>query len=245
MTTTFTIEQAKGMVGMVLLRLQARIKHLYPREQKKGPKGPWFQQKGYIVDETGEMVIVFNEVPDQGFRVGTNVIFKATTGPKGTHGVQVKSWQGNKGTNIELVITKSAIIVGSQEEEGSVSQVEPSTRMPQNEPQMPLEAISSPNVHEARKLGIATAKNKLTQYAFLYDLCWKTVEGMEMYSNIDRNNDLKKDVATTFFIQSVRDGLDQKMPIRTIEKFYGEKPEGVQATPEHEAQEHEESEVPF
>lgn len=239
--TTFTIEQAKGMVGMVLLRVEAKIKHLYPREQKTGPKGNWFQQKGYIVDSTGEMVIVFNDMEDQMRRVGQVTIFKSTAGSKGTHGVQVKSWQGKKGTNIELVISKTALVV-AVDEEANVSTVTPSTRMPQTASDSPRNDPSNALVHEDRKLGIATAKNRLTQLAGLYDLCWETVGHMKVYEDTEGGMELHKDVATTLFIAAQREGLAEKMPVRTLSKFYNE---GGQDHQEHEDQEHEKEDAQF
>lgn len=244
------------MVGMVIPRIEARVTKLYPRREGEGKYGAWSLQGGMIEDSTGVMKVLFKQLPSQEKLVGKTLIFKSMEGKHGLKGLEVKKSEYNGKTSLELNVSSVALIVGSPEEESNVSQVEPSTRMPQNETQTALEAISSHNVHEDRKLGIATTKNRLTQLAGLYDLCWKTVEGMEMYSNIDKNSDLKKDIATTLFIQASREGLADKMPVRTLSKFYNEEevkpasakhrgePEDFDADKES-GNDLEESEIPF
>lgn len=214
---TVTIKEAQDMVGQVIPRIEGKITHLYPRQQKTGAKGTWFQQKGSIEDATGKMTIVFNDSPEQTFRLGKSFIFKSSTNNRGMSGVKVNSWEGKQGTNIELVITATALILTS-DEEAHVSQATPSTRM--------TIADISPKPHQEVKDGMAMAKNRLTQLAGLYKLTYKTAEAIADDNELIEDAQIK-DIATTLFIQAVREGLADKMPIRT--KFFNEKelkPEG-------------------
>lgn len=230
---------------MTIPRLTAKVAVVYDRKTGAGQHGEWSLQGGQIEDsDGGKMKILFKQLPDQSKLVGRTLIFKSMETKHGLRGIEVKNNEYKGKTTIELHVSKAALIVGSQEEEDTVSQVDPSTRMPQNES---VEGLHVPIRHEDRKLGIATAKNRLTQLAGLYDLCWKTVLAMEFKKDLEEqvegaDTEMLKDVATTLFIAAQREGLADKMAVRTIEKFYGE---GSQDHPKNEAQEHEESEVPF
>lgn len=236
--TTFTIKQVQDMVGMTVSRIEAKVTGVFDRKTGEGQYGPWSLQNGTIEDETGKMKVVFKQLPSQESLVGKTMAFKSMEGKHGLKGVEVKANEYKGKTTLELHVSKAALIVENGEE-SSVSMVTPSTRMPQNEPPMASEA---PIRHEDRKLGIATAKNRLTQLAGLYDLCWETVGHMKVYEDTEGGMELHKDVATTLFIQASREGLACKMPVRTIDKFYGE---GGQDHPKDVAQEHEDSQVPF
>lgn len=225
------------MAGMTVVRVLAKVTAVFDRKTGEGQYGPWSLQNGTIEDETGKMKVVFKQLPSQESLVGKTMIFKSMEGKHGLKGCEVKKNEYNGKTTLELHVSKAALIVTSGEE-ANVSTVTPSTRMPQNEPVEPQQA---PIRHEDRKLGIATAKNRLTQLAGLYDLCWETVGHMKVYEDTEGGMELHKDVATTLFIAAQREGLTDKMPVRTTEKFYKE---GGQESPDHENQT-EESEVPF
>jgi hypothetical protein len=217
---TFTIEQAKGMAGKQIARIEATVVSVYDRKTGEGQYGPWSIQSGLIRDDTGEMKIVFKQFPDRSKLVGKKLVFKSMEGRNGLKGIEVKNNDYKGKITPELHVTKTALIIGA-EEEPYVSQVEPSTRIPQNEPERPIEAVNPALLHEDRKLGLATAKNRLTQLAGLYDMCWKTVRGMDLKEE-DLSSEEFKDIATTLFIQASREGLADKMPIRTLSKFYNE-----------------------
>lgn len=241
--TTFTIQQVQGMQGMTIPRIEVKVAMVYDRKTGAGQHGEWSLQNGTIEDSTGKMKVLFKQLPDQSKLVGRTLIFKSMETKHGLRGVECKNNEYRGKTTIELHVSKAALIVGSQEEEDTVSQVEPSTRMPQKDVGEALEAVfTSKPTHEDRKLGIATAKNRLTQLAGLYDLCWETVGHMKVYEDTEGGMELHKDVATTLFIQASREGLACKMPIRTIDKFYGE---GGQDHPKDVSQEHEKDEIPF
>lgn len=244
--TTFTIEQIKGMVGMVISRIEAKVTKVWDRRTGEGEYGPWSFQDGEIQDSTGSIKITFSNLPDQRALMSKTMIFKSMETNKGLKGLEMKLSKEYKGKQDKVLqINKTALIV-SNGEEPNVTLAQPSTRMPQIDAGEPVE----PSIkHEDRKLGIATAKNRLTQLAGLYDLCWKTVEGMELYHNSDASleEEYHKDIATTLFIQGVREGLADKMPVRTAEKFYKE---GVQESPVHESQkgydpDRENDDIPF
>lgn len=208
---------------MTVVRVLAKVTAVFDRKTGEGQYGPWSLQNGTIEDETGKMKVVFKQLPSQDSLVGKTMIFKSMEGKHGLKGCEVKKNEYNGKTTLELHVSKAVLIVTSGEED-NVSLVTPSTRMPQNEP---VEAPQAPIRHEALKLGIATAKNRLTQLAGLYDLCWKTVMAMEFKKDLEEqvegaDAEMLKDVATTLFIQATREGLSDKMPVRTLSKFYNE-----------------------
>lgn len=214
--TTFTIEQAKGMVGTVIPRIQAKLTKVYERKTGKGQYGEWSLQNGEIQDDSGVMKILFKQLPSQEHLQGKTMIFKSMEGKHGLKGVECKKNEYKGKTTLELHVSNAALIVGNGEE--TITEPVETTRMPQIEPTMASEA---PINHDQRKLGIVTAKTRLTQLAGLYDLCWKTLDGMDI-SDVPLTNGELKDVATTLFIQGVREGLADKMPVRTLSKFYNE-----------------------
>lgn len=249
--STFNIKQiqdSQALIvdknGLAIPRIEAKVVALYDRKTGKSQHGEWSLQSGFIEDSTGKMKVLFKQLPPQDKLVGRTLIFKSMEGKHGLKGVSVKKNEYQGKTTLELNVTEVALIIAAGEEDG-VSLVEPSTRMPQNDP---VEAPEAPIRNEDRKLGIAMAKNRLTQLAGLYDLCWKTVEGMDLHSKAIEESEildieLHKDIATTLFIAAQREGLTDKMPVRTTEKFYGE---GVQESPKHESQkEHEDENIPF
>lgn len=218
---TFTIAEVKeNMVGMVIPRMELIVGAVYKRKTGNGQYGEWSLQNAAATDSSGqEIKLVFKQYPDQKALSGRKLVFKSMEGRNGLNGLAAKLNEYKGKETVELHVTKSALIV-SAGEEPNVELATTSIRIPQNEPTMTQEA---PIKHDDRKLNIATARNRMTQLAGLYDLCWKTVDGMEASKDIGGLYELKKDIATTLFIQSVREGLADKMPVRTLEKFYCEK----------------------
>lgn len=212
------IKQAQELVGTTIPRIEVKVCGITDRKTGEGQYGPWSLQPGTIEDSSGKMKVLFKQLPCQAKLAGRTIVLKSMEGKHGLKGVEVKKGKEYKGkSEVELHVSNVALIVGG-EEENNVALAQPSTRMPQNEPQMPLEASLG---HEDRKMGIGIAKNRLTQMAGLYDLCWKTVEVMEnTLGNLSA--ELHKDIATTLFIQACRENLADKMPVRTTSKFYNE-----------------------
>lgn len=227
------IKQIKEeMVGSVIPRLEAKLNKIYERKTGEGQYGPWSLQSGIIIDSSGEsMKILFKQLPSQDKLVGKSLIFKSIEGKRGLCGVECKQGKEFKGkSEVELHVSSAALIV-SKEEEPNVSLVEPSVRMPTTNAEVVhnerTTALDASLEKEHRKTAIGLAKNRMTQLAGLYDLCWKTAEGMDCYNkfvafggSLDLEN--IKDISTTLFIQAVREGLADKMPVRTTSKFYNE-----------------------
>lgn len=227
METTFTIEQIKGMVGVTITRIQAKVTAVFDRhEGVHAQYGPWSLQNGFIEDQSGKMKVVFDKMVNQSKLSGKTLVFKSMKGKHGVNGLKVKT---DKKTGEPILnITSSSLIVGV-DEESSVTTVQDSPRGQAHMDDIEVDKKINKAVatvqdrvnHEDRKLGIATAKNRLTQLAGLYDLCWKTVTAMDCREDLTQT-ELVKDVATTLFIQAVREGLADKCPIRTTSKFYNE-----------------------
>lgn len=255
---TYTIQQALTEIGRPIPRIEARLDEVYERKTGEGQYGPYSFQNGEISDATGKMKVVFANCENMERLRGNTVVFKSMqTAKHGLKGVEVKEGKEYKGKiPIELKVSKAALVVTSQEE-GSVQMAAPAniamnTAMTATEarklaPQANVEPMKANP--EDRKLGLALAKNRMTQLAGLYDLCWKTVLSMDFKKDLEEQGDISdmgmlKDVATTLFIQATREGLADKMVVRTTSKFYNEdaiKPED----PKNPGCPLEEDEIPF
>lgn len=222
---TYTIQQALTEIGRPIPRIEARLDEVYERKTGEGQYGPYSFQNGEISDSTGKMKVVFSNCENMERLRGNTVVFKSMqTAKHGLKGVEVKEGKEYKGKiPIELKVSKAALVVSSGEE-GSVQPATPSTRI-QSAPQANVEPTKANP--EDRKIGLALAKNRMTQLAGLYDLCWKTVLSMDFKKDLEEQGDvsdmgLLKDVATTLFITAQREGLADKMVVRTTSKFYNE-----------------------
>lgn len=222
------IKQAQELVGTTIPRIEVKVCGITDRKTGEGQYGPWSLQPGTIEDSSGKMKVLFKQLPCQAKLAGRTIVLKSMEGKHGLKGVEVKKGKEYKGkSEVELHVSNVALIVGAEGEE-RVSLAEPSTRMPmtnaevvENGVKMALEASLG---HEDRKMGIGIAKNRLTQLAGLYDLCWKTVKAMDLHPDVNHKGELKVigSIASCLFIQGVREGLADKMPVRTTSKFYNE-----------------------
>jgi len=219
------IKQAQELVGSTIPRIEVKVCGISDRKTGEGQYGPWSLQSGTIEDTSGKMKVLFKQLPCQAKLAGRTLVFKSMEGKHGLKGVEVKKGKEYKGrSEVELHVSNAALIVGV-EEEPNVVIAPPSTRMPktfseilEKESQMPQDASLG---HEDRKMGVGIAKNRITQYAGLYDICWKAA--VKVLSDQGGNSsELTKDIATTFFIQATREGLADKMIVRTASKFYNE-----------------------
>lgn len=216
---TFTISEVKQMEGMVIPRMEVMVGMVYERKTGTGQYGEWSLQGAMCSDDTGEMKIVFKQYPDQSKLSGRKMVFKSMEGKHGLKGVEVKKNDYKGKVTMELHVSKAALIVSAAAEDNTTL-AEPSNRIPHIEPQ----GFEAPPIkHEDRKLDIAIARNRMTQLAGLYDLSWDTACALSCTNNSENilKSEQIKDIATTLFIQGVREGLADKMPVRTLEKFYG------------------------
>lgn len=219
---SYTIKEAQEMSGQVIPRIVVKVLKVYDRKTGEGQYGPWSLQNAEIQDSSGKMKLVFSKLPSQASLEGKTMVFKSLETRHGLKGVEAKENTYKDKTTVELKVNNLALIV-SDNDEPNVEMVKPTG---QDEPPMdfPLKGLENVS-HDQVKTNIALAKNRLTQLAGLYDLCWKTTNNMEASNDINefsQNLVLKKDIASCLFIQSVREGLADKMPIRTLEKFYDE-----------------------
>lgn len=216
---TVTIEQIKReMVGQVIPRIEAKVLKVYDRKTGVGQYGEWSLQNAEIQDSTGKMKVVFSQVGSQSSLEGRTVVFKSMASKHVLKGVQAQENDYKGNVTVELKVTNAALIVGSDEEQ-NVSQVESSTRPPMDSRITPL--IDEKPSHEALKQGVALVRNRMTQIAGLYSLSYKTALIVKQ-ANMAIKDEEVKDIATTLFIQASREGLADKMPVRTVETFYNE-----------------------
>lgn len=211
---SYTIKEAQEMSGQVIPRIVVKVLKVYDRKTGEGQYGPWSLQNAEIQDSTGKMKLVFSKLPSQANLEGKTMVFKSLETRHGLKGVEAKENTYKDKTTVELKVNNLALIV-SDNDEPNVKMVKPTG---QDEP--PKENVESVS-HDQVKTNIALAKNRLTQLAGLYELCWITSNkiGQNMGEECPQ---ILKDVASCLYIQAIREGLADKMPIRTIEKFYDE-----------------------
>lgn len=220
------IKQAQELVGTTIPRIEVKVCGITDRKTGEGQYGPWSLQAGTIEDSSGKMKVLFKQLPCQARLAGKTLVFKSMEGKHGLKGVEVKKGKEYKGkSEIELHVSNVALIVGS-EEEPNVSLAEPSVRMPMTATEVAknerITALDASLSHEDRKVGIGIAKSRITQYYGLYDICLEVAAKLAQKHTFEDKSELIKDIATTFFIQGMKDGLADKLPVRTTSKFYNE-----------------------
>lgn len=203
---TVTIAEAKTKVGFVIEGVTGVVQKIFPRKTgetaKNGKTFTWSIQNGELSDDTGIIKFtIFGAVDEmpQSWK-GKTITFLSTQGRGGWNGVFVENNEYNGKVTVQLKIDKTAKVVeGTPQEAFENNQISSGngTRNDQNvgliqTQHIPPNNTLKPNLDEM-----------IGKYGFLYQKCVEQaakIEGVTEESNI-------KDVATTFWIQSMRDGL--------------------------------------
>lgn len=198
---TIKIAEAQDMVGMVLPCIEGTLTAIY--DQKTGEKDgkPWAMQNGMIQDETGSMKIVFSGHEAISLLMkGQPVRIEAFTSKQhGLVGIKVKENTWKEKTTKEIWVTGTAKInfpnAHQPEDDGTPEDLKPKSTIVL-QPKSDLIRID-PNVKAVDRVG---------EFCNLYKICLASAESLPIS---DHDVEGARQVATAFFIQSVREGLEK------------------------------------
>lgn len=198
---------------MVLPRVEGVLVTLY--DQKTGEKDgkPWAMQNGMIKDETGKMKVVFSGHDAISLLMrGQRIQLEAFTSKQhGLVGIKVKENTWKEKTTKEIWVTGTAKIL-FPDVEGDPE--------PQDEPRTAAEPRTGP-IGVAGKAGPCggangkeIASHRVAQYRMLYEICYEEAVEFGMKTEIDYMRDDVRQIATSFWINAVREGLDRGLTVK-------------------------------
>jgi hypothetical protein len=207
-TKLLKISECKERIGTSIHGVTGIVQKVYPRKTgetvKDGKKFAWSIQNGELSDDTGIIRFTVFNAKDEMSRdlVAQEVTFLSTQGRGGLSGVSVveNEYKGNK--TIELKIDKNSTFVKGTPDEAF-------KEAPSLEPQGTAKALETKVNDLLPKRGDGALKlnvdDILTKYRILYQKCRNMA--IEMDPNDELSATDKKDIASCFFIQSIKDGL--------------------------------------
>ena len=194
--STTPINQLQNMVGQVIPAVGGFIKQLWPAKSGVKNGKPWHVQSGLIQDNTGSIQFTLFSLPPNPFKVGDFVTLSSKLGKGGLAGCKVEQSEYNGKTETKLSVQKWGKI-----EVGNITQVSSPAVIEQ-----PHSDVISTTATSATFIG-GTSVN-LSSYRRLYNEC--LIEANDALTNSPLHNfnpeDLRQ-VATTFFIQAIKDGV--------------------------------------
>lgn len=218
------ISELKDRVGTAIPGVQGKIIAVFPPKEGTGAKGKWKVQNINIEDATGKIKcslwncqtfteevkgreIQFFSVGSRGKLVGVSVKLNEYNDK---NGVAQKSVQVEVSKSDNIKWADSSIQDHPEDNEPSRNIED----MPSNEPKMPHKSSESLKRDK-------TPSDRIKQFGKLYEIAWnESIKVSNKFS--DRGEfpkDLTKDIATTFFIQAVREGLADKMDLEEDADF--------------------------
>ncbi|MEM4247636.1 MAG: hypothetical protein QXH80_00010 [Candidatus Nanoarchaeia archaeon] len=195
---TLTLEEAKQRVGEIVPAIKCVLSKLYERKSGTNNVGEWSIQNGELSDSTGILRVMFNgrdEIPEE--YVGKEIILSSTMSKHGMYGVKVEE-EEYKGKKYVQVRVSQAAAISLFEEKAVVEKAK--------------ENMNRFLKNEAKKdgNGIKVARERLMQLTNMWDLSFDAATFLQQQKKFDAV--LVKDIATTLFIQAVREGLANNMP---------------------------------
>lgn len=216
------INQIQERIGTVIPSISGTIVSVFPAKEGKSQHGAWKLQNIQIEDETGKAQVTLSGMEQSlnESHKGKHVAFESIGTKFGLKGVTVeeREWTDKAGNNkktIGLKVTKTAKII--LEGAGMVQEDAPDEiPMAFSEKGKPLMPYPEKTHTEPTRAPSKSPQDRIAQFGKLYKLCYEQAEEIDLFAI---NGELKKDVATTFFIQSVREGLADKMEVEGEEPF--------------------------
>lgn len=216
----YTIKEIQEMVGVIIPLVRVKIEKLWEYKTGVGANGQWMMQNGEVSDETGKMKVVFSGREPVQFKQGDTIYIHSTSGSRGVNGVKVEQneYQKKDGSQVSELVLKVAK-TARLENAGSnpPSNVENRTKAespgsPINDPKYLVGSTQHPPILNR---AISEPGTKLAQYRALYELCLNNAEAINNGSEVDLSPSDVKDIASCMFIQGVKDGLLERVAIRT------------------------------
>lgn len=212
---TYTIaEILDSEVGMIIPRVEAKLQKVWDRKTGEGEHGAWSLQNGELVDATGSIKVCFSGLPNISERQGDVMVFRAQSGKKGLSGIKVDENTYKGATSKQLKITKSAIILGVDEQPDDIPMEYPA-KTPETftDGQLGDKNCPKPIVAPKKAIpadGVQVVKHRVMQLANLREICDHAAHFL--YPEGEYGQEFIKDIATSIFIQSCRENLHDKLP---------------------------------
>lgn len=211
------IAEAQEMVGMVLPRVEGVLVTLY--DQKTGEKDgkPWAMQNGVIEDDTGGMKIVFSGHDAISLLMkGQRIQLEAFTSKQhGLVGIKVKENTWKEKTTKEIWVTGTAKILFPDVQDAPHDEDAPkASTAPKTES---YDRKWIPSRPKANVDAFDAASDRVAQYRMMYEICWKEAVafmGKTKLAGLVDDGDDTRQVATSFFINAVREGLDRGLTVK-------------------------------
>jgi len=202
-----TIQQIlERQPGEIVAGIKGVLKTLYPQKtgESQGDNGErfkWGMQNGSITQNGQEIKVTFSnreEIPVESR--GREISIESHAGKHGFQGIKVVEDTYNGKTTKGIKVTGSAKLYI----EGTGAAMREAHEEGKRESAPPAQAsLPLPNINKARK--------RLMQFANLYELAWAAASYLATDSK-QWDGGQTKDVATTLFIQAVRENLADTMP---------------------------------
>lgn len=114
---TYSINEIlESEVGMIIPRVEAKLVKIFDRKTGESEHGAWSLQNGELADNSGSIKVCFSGFPDISEKQGETLVLRAQSGKKGMSGIKVDENTYKGTTTKQLKITKSAIVLGADEE---------------------------------------------------------------------------------------------------------------------------------
>lgn len=199
-----TIAEASGIPGEIVPCIKGTLISLFAQKTGISAAGdPWSLQNGEVQDSTGKMRVTFSSrepLPDS--LKGEEIILESKTTKFGLQGVKVKENNFKGKTTIELHITPSAIITFPN------ATAPTNTDIPEQKQSQPM--TKAPEKPMTQIDGIEKARKRIMQFSNLYSMTLKAARYVGETEGLE-GEDIRQ-ISTTFFIQSVKEGLENGLP---------------------------------
>lgn len=213
------ISEIQSRIGTVIPSISGSIVAVFPSKSGKGQHGAWKLQNIKIQDSTGDCAVTISGM-DQDLNdshKGKNIEFESVGTKFGLKGVSVekRDYVNKKGENVSTTgvkVTSTAKIrlegAGMVQESPDDLDMSPPT---EKSADSGFRYPDNTSIDKPRPVTSKSPQERIAQFGKLYRLC------VQMADTIIKENDLqeedKRELSTTFYIQASREGLADKMEL--------------------------------
>lgn len=223
------IAEIKDRVGTSIPSISGTIVAVFPSKSGKGQHGQWKLQNIKIQDETGDCQVTLSGI-DQDLNdshKGKNIEFESVGTKFGLKGVtcEQRAYVDKKGNNVSTIgvkVTKTAKI--RLEGAGMVQESPDDIPMTETEARG-VAIIHKPDVDTVLQdyfkpnSSSKSPQERIAQFGKLYTMCLIQAIKMDETKDCPLSTSDVKDIASCLFIQSVREGLADKMDVDGKDPF--------------------------
>lgn len=211
------ISDIEDRIGTVIPSISGTIISVFPSKSGKGQHGVWKLQNIKIQDNEGDCSVTLSGI-DQDLNdshKGKNIEFESVGTKFGLKGVSVEkrdyvNKKGDNVSNIGVKVTATAKI--SLEGSGMIQEdAQDDIPMAFSEKGKPLMPYPETIPSDIKVKISVSPQERIAQFGKLYSICINQADTIIKDQDMQEGN--LRELATTFFIQAVREGLADKMQI--------------------------------